>query len=80
MTAPLYGDAASDLGGLCLGLNGRTRTMIAFGRSADIQVRFVLQVPAHAFERGENIRNCAQRVRHEHSVHTLAFDRSVLVL
>ncbi len=29
--------------------------MTAFGRSADIRVRFVLQDPAHAFERGENI-------------------------
>ncbi len=38
-----------------LGLNGRTRTMTAFGRSADIRVRVMLQDPAHAFERGENI-------------------------
>ncbi len=54
--------------------------MTAFGRSADIRVRFVLQDPAHAFERGENIRNCAQRVRHEHSVHALAFEGNALAL
>ncbi len=38
--------------------------MTAFGRSADIRVRFVLQDPAGAFERSGNIADCS----HGHAV------------
>ncbi len=47
---------------------------------AEYQPPAVLQDPPHAFERRENIRDCAQRVRHEHSVYALAFEGNALAL